>query len=178
MHVRHAKLLNVIGRPARHGGFTIVPAELQLEGTSFSPSHPLSELSKERIPAVLRAPIERQYDVAWVWARLPSAFGIWPEPSESEKQLLSAAFVAVPEGEQEAIAFECCDYYGRTSLMFSDAETDEAMKQRAADAFWGFLLLDPESLDDFEASVMHLGALVTLHFGCRDGEPYCYESED
>lgn len=178
MKVRHATLLNVIGRPARFGGFTIVPAELSLDGTMFSPTFPLGELSPAQIPPILRAPIEQHYDVAWVRARLPHAFGISPEPTEMEKALLLVGFVAIPDGQEEAIAFECSDYYGRTSLTFSDEETDEAAKRHVARAFWGMLLSEPKQLEDFEASVIHLGAPITLHFGCEDGEPFCRESKD
>jgi hypothetical protein len=106
---------------------------------------------------------------------LPYAFGISPEPSEGEKTLLSVGFVAVCDGQDEAVAFWCADCYGKTSLMFSDTETDEGAKEEAASAFWGVLLSEPDKLEDFEASVMHLGAPVTLHFGCEDGEPYLRE---
>jgi hypothetical protein len=95
-----------------------------------------------------------------------------------EKALLSAGFVAVADGQTEGVAFECSDYYGETSLMFSDEETDEPAKQRIADAFWGVLLSAPDDLEDFEASVVHLGAPVTLNFGCENGEPYCRETPD
>jgi hypothetical protein len=138
MKVRHATLLNVIGRPAKHAGFTIVAAEVELEGSAFSPSFPLADQPAHLIPPVLRVPIKKQYDVAWVRARLPHAFGISPEPSEAEKSLLWVGFVAIPDGEPEGAAFWCADYYGKTALMFSDAEMDEAAKEKAANAFWDF----------------------------------------
>jgi hypothetical protein len=178
MKVRHATLLNVYGRPAKHGGFTIVPAEVELEGTSFSPSFPLAELPRRKIPPILRAPIEKHYDVSWVRARLPHAFGFSPEPSGVEKTLLWVGFIAVPDGKEEGIAFWCSDCYGKTSLMFSDAETDEATKEKAANAFWGVLLSEPDMLADFEASVIHLGAPVILHFGCEAGEPFFRETPE
>jgi hypothetical protein len=178
MKVRHATLFDVIGRPAKHSGYTIVPALLELEGRSFSPSFPLSDLPAEQIPPVLRLPIKRQYDAAWVRARLPHAFGISPEPSEAEKTLLSVGFVAVSDGQDEAIAFECSDYYGKTSLTFSPVETDEAAMRRIALGFWAILLSEPNELDNFEARVVHLGASITLHFGCENGEPFCHEEAD
>jgi len=178
MHVRHATLHNVIGRPARQAGWTIVPAEVELAGSSFSPSFPLAELPPDRIPPVLRRPVASGYDAAWVRARLPHAFGISPEAPDIEKTLLLAGFVAVAEGQSEALAFECSDYYGRTSLMFSDDETDETAKAQVAQAFWDILLAEPDELEDFEARVLHLGAPVSLCFGCKHGEPYCDEEED
>jgi hypothetical protein len=178
MKVRHATLLNVFGHPAKFAGFTIVPAEVELEGRSFSPSYPLAELPATRIPPILRLPIKKHYDVAWVRARLPHVFGISPEPSEAEKTLLWTGFVAVADAQVEAVAFWCSDHYGKTSLMFSDAETDEAAKEKAASAFWGVLLSEPNKLEDFEASVIHLGQPVTLHFGCEDGEPFFRETSE
>lgn len=177
MEVRHAKLLQVYGRPAKQNEFTIVPADIELNGNSFSPSFPLSGLPAKRIPPILRLPIEKHYDVSWVRGRLPHVFGISPEPSEMEKTLLATGFVAVPDGKEQAAAFECTDYYGRTSLMFSYEETDEELKKQIADAFWSILLADPEKLEDFEASVLHLGAPITMRFGCRDGDPFYEESK-
>jgi hypothetical protein len=178
MNVRHAKLLNEMGEPANFGGFDLVPAAIVLDGTRFIPCFPLSGIRKERIPPILRAPIAKHYDVAWVRGRLPLAFGIAPEPSENEKTFLEVGFVAVPAGEDEGIGFYCSDYYGRTSLTFSPNEKDEDAKRAVAEAFWGYLLSKPDDLEDFKASVLHLGAPVTLHFGCEDGEPFCYETED
>lgn len=117
-------MLNVVGRPAKHGGLTIVPAEVELEGGAFRSTFPLCEMPTDQIPPVLRLPIKGGYDVAWVRARLPIAFGISPELSEAEKTLLWAGFVAVLEGREEAVPFECSDYYGKTSLTFSPAEED------------------------------------------------------
>jgi hypothetical protein len=178
MKVRHATLLNVFGRAAKHGGFTIVPAEVDLEGRSFSPSFPLAEIPLSRIPPILRAPVEKHFDVSWVRARLPHAFGISPEPSGAEKILIDVGFVAVLDGEGEGLAFRCSDYYGKTSLMFSDAETNEATKEKAANAFWDVLLSEPDMLEDFEARVPHLGASVMLHFGCENGEPFLRETPE
>jgi hypothetical protein len=178
MKVRHAVLHDAYGRAAKHGGFTIVPADVELDGTMFSPSFPLNEIPRERIPPVLRRAIAGQFDVAWVWARLPLAFGFMPDQSETEKTLLWQGFVAVLEGGDTGVPFLCSDYYGKTSLMFSGAESDEGLKNRVADAFWSILLSEPDALDDFSARVLHLGAPVTLEFGCENGEPYCLELDD
>jgi hypothetical protein len=178
MEVRHAKLLKLLGEPASFGGFEISPAEIVLEGSMFLPCFRLGDVRRERIPPILRAPIEKHYDVAWVRGRLPLAFGITPEPSEREKTLLEVGFVALPDGQEVGIGFFCSDYYGRTSLTFSQKEPDEDAKRRVAEAFWGYLLSKPDDLEDFRASVLHLGAPTTLHFGCEDGEPFLYETQD
>jgi hypothetical protein len=54
MNVRHGKLQNVYCRAVKHGGFTIVPADVELSGTMFRPSFRLNELPSDRIPPVLR----------------------------------------------------------------------------------------------------------------------------
>lgn len=153
-------------------------AEVEYAGRSFSPSHPLAELPAQRIPPILRRPIEQGYDVAWVRARFPLAFGFLPNPSEMEKTLLWQSFVAIPPDLSEGVAFDCADAYGQTALWYSDDEDDEALKQQAACAFWGALLAEPELLEDFEASVEHLGTPITLHFGCANGEPFMHETTD
>jgi hypothetical protein len=173
MRVRHAKLQNVYGRPAKHGGFTIVPADPQLDGTMFSSSFPLNELPSSRIPPVLRVPVAQKYDVAWVRARLPMAFGCRPEPAQVEKTFLLQGFVAVPDGVNEGVAFECLDYYGKTSLTFSEAERDDDLKTRVANAFWDILLAEPDELEDFWAEFYHIGADIKVVYGCERGEPYC-----
>src|SRR6059058_4697492 len=61
MNVRHAKLQNVYGRAGKHGGFTIVPADVELEGMMFRPSFRLNELASDRIPPVLRVPVAEQF---------------------------------------------------------------------------------------------------------------------
>jgi len=178
MRVRNAKLLDVFGRPAKQAGFTIVPAQVELDGMMFQPSFHLNELSSDRIPAVLRAPIQQQFDVAWVRARLPVVFGLTPEPSEIEKTFLHQGFVVVPDESDEGIALECSDYYGKTSLVFSHAERDESLKTRVANAFWSLLLSEPDALADFAGRIYHDGAGVWLNYGCENGEPYCFESHD
>ena len=177
MNVRHAKLRNVYGRAAKHSGFTIVPADVELEGTMFRPSSRLNELPSDRIPPVLRVPVAEQFDVAWVRARLPVAFGCTPEPSEVEKTFLLQGFVAVQDGADAGVAFECSDYYGKSSLTFSQAESDESLKGRITDAFWSILLSEPDALADFNGRFDHIGAGITLEYGCENGEPYCIESE-
>ena len=121
--------------------------------------------------------VARHFDVAWVRARLPVVFGFTPEPSEVEKTFLLEGFVAVEDGSDVGVAFECSDYYGATSLTFSDAEADEDLKSRLAEAFWNILLSEPGALADFEGRVDHFAAGVTLTYGCENGEPYCFESE-
>lgn len=175
MKVRHAELLQVYGKVVRFLGFSFMPAMVNLAGTSFSPSFPLSDIPFGQCPPILRAPVETHYDVAWVRGRLPDAFGVTPEPSEVEKTVLMIGFVAVPDGADEAVAFECSDYYGRTSLTFSDNETDEALKKQVADTFWAYLLAEPDALEDFEANVPHDGASIMMLFGCRNGEPFYEE---
>jgi hypothetical protein len=178
MNVRHPKLHNVYGRAAKHGGFTVVPADVELEGAMFGSSFQLNELPGDRIPPVLRVPVDNQFDVAWVRARLPVAFGCTPEPSEVEKTFLLQGFVAVPDGADVGVPFECSDYYGKTALTFSQAESDEDLKGRVADAFWSILLSEPDALEDFSGRFDHIGAGITMEYGCENGEPYCVDLDE
>ena len=127
MKVRHAKLLDVIGRAEKWAGLTFVPAEVSLDGSSFSPSFPLAAALLERVPPILLAAVAGQYDAAWVVGRLPRAFAVKPDLNPCEKTLFQAGFVALPDGSDEALAFYCCDFYGETSLMFSELEQDELL---------------------------------------------------
>src|SRR5262245_33440772 len=98
MRVQFGTLQNVFGKPATHGGLTFVPAAVELEGDGFSSDFDLRDLVGQYPPAILARPIERQYDAAWVRARLPRVFEFTPELSEVEKSLLDVGFVAVASG--------------------------------------------------------------------------------
>ncbi len=177
LQVRHARLLDVEGAAVQSAEWRIVPARLELAGSGFSPAYPLKE-SKPPLPACLRICLHEDLDVAWVRARVPRLFGITPLPSDGEKNHLWVSFAAIRPGDREAIAFECGDYYGTTSLYFSELETDESAKASVACAFWSALLADPDDLADFEGRLYHIGAGVWLHFGCRNGDFHFRESKD
>ena len=178
MRVQFGVLQNVFGKPATHGDFTFVPAAVELHGNGFSTDFQLRDVAWGRPPAILARPIEQQYDAAWVRARLPRVFKFTPELPEVEKSLLDVGFVAVVAGTSIGIPFICCDYYGRTGLMFSPGGPDQDIQAEVAAAFWSLLLQAPDDLADFEATVYHPGAVVWMHFGCEDGEPSYSESED
>jgi len=178
MRVQFGTLQNVFGKPATHGGFTFVPAAVQLDGNGFSIDFDLRDAAGERPPTILARPIEHHYDAAWVRARLPRVFGFTPELSEVEKSLLDVGFVAVAAGSSVGFAFICTDYYGRTGLMFSPDGPDQDTQAKVAAAFWSLLLQAPDDLADFDATVYHPGAGIWMHFGCAHGEPSYRESED
>jgi hypothetical protein len=178
MRGQFGKLLNVLGQPRTHAGFTFVPAAVELDGNGFSADFDLRDVAGERLPSVLARPIELQYDAAWVRARLPRVFGFTPELSEVEKSLLDVGFIAVAAGSLVGIPFICTDYYGRTGLMFSPDGPDQHTQAKIAGAFWSLLLQEPDDLADFEATVYHPGAGIWMHFGCENGEPSYRESED
>lgn len=176
--VQFAKLHNVFGKPATHGGFTFIPAVVELEGSSFSIGFALRDVAGDSPPAVLMLPIEQQYDAAWVRARLPCVFEFAPQPAEAEKSLLDIAFVAVPIGSAVGFPFICTDYYGRSGLMFSPNGPPPDMQTEIAVAFWSLLLEKPYDLADFHITIFHPGANIWMHFGCENGEPFCRESQD
>jgi hypothetical protein len=177
MRVQFGHLQDVFGKPGTHDGFTFVPAAVKLDGDGFSTDYYLRDLAGDRLPMILAQPIERQYDAAWVRARLPLVFGFTPELSEGENSLLNVGFIAAAAGSSVGFPFLCTDYYGRTGLMFSEEGPDENIKAKIAAAFWSLLLQSPNEVADFEAAVYHSGAGVWMHFGCKDGEP-CYEESD
>lgn len=178
MEVRHGTLLNVYGMPARHGGYTFMPAYVELDGGSFSLDYRLCDHLSSHVPPVLRYPIKHGFDAAWVRARMPSLFGFTSDPTELEKALLCVDFAAVTSDGAVCYPFYCSDYYGQSSLMFSDAGPEENVKKSIGHAFWEALLQEPDDLTDFEQRVYHPGAMIWLTYGCDSGRLYCDESEE
>jgi hypothetical protein len=86
---------------------------------------------------------------------------------------LNVGIVAVREGEDLGMAFVVSDYYGKTSLIFSELETSEPVKAEVAEAFWNLLLSQPDELADVKIRFLHTGAGAWMSYGCEDGEPYC-----
>jgi hypothetical protein len=154
----------------------IVPAEVELDGVMFSSEFPLAA-HLQIVPPVLRTSISRGFDAAWVRARIPCLFGFTPEPSEAEKSLLFAGFIAVTSNLEDAYPFRCTDHYGKTSLLFSQVGPDLKIKGKIAANFWNALLAEPDELADFCIRIPHLGTPVILEFGCIAGEPYCIEHD-
>lgn len=178
MDVRFGTLGNVCGVPACRDGFTFMPADVSLAGTSFRLSFRLAEHLGDLAPAVLRLPLKEAFDAAWVRARIPGVFGYEPEVAGVEKALLYAGFVAVTEDRSAAYPFVCIDHYGKSALIFSDEGPEEAIQREIAAAFWWTLLENPEELTDFEERVYHPGASIWLTYGCKFGHLYCDESEN
>jgi hypothetical protein len=174
VEVRHGTLLNVFGKPAKHAGYTFMPAYVELDETSFSHDYRLSDHVSGREAPALRFPVEHGFDAAWVRARIPSVFGFTPEKAEVEKALLYVGLVAVPEGEAVCYPFICTDHYGRSALMFSDDGPEEAVKRSIAAGFWGLLMQNSEDVTDFVERVN--GPMGWLNYGCEAGRVYCEES--
>jgi hypothetical protein len=175
MRIQFGKLLSVFGKPAAHEGFTFTPAKVELSGKSFTIGFDLADSIAGRPPTILARPLKENYDAAWVRARLPRVFDFTPELSDMEKSMLYVGFVAVAESSL-GIPFVCTDYYGRTGLTFSPDGPDADAKAKIAEAFWSLLLQSPDDLSDFEATVLHPGAGVWMHFGCEHGVPTYSES--
>ncbi len=66
MKIRHGTFEDVAGNAVKSNGMIIVPAVVQLHGTTFSSEFPLHKLPAAEIPTVLRVPIQKQYDVGTV----------------------------------------------------------------------------------------------------------------
>lgn len=160
-----------------HGGFTFVPAAVELDGNGFSTGYYLGDFAVPP-PPVLGVPIQQQFDAAWVRARLPVVFGFTPELPEAEKSLLDVGFVAVAEGSSVGLPFFCTDHYGHTGLMFSPKGPEQETQAKIAAVFWDLLLQSPDDVTDFRAADYHPGAGIWMHFCCEDGAPSYSESED
>jgi len=165
-------LLDVIGPARAWADFTFVPAEIQLNCNSYSSEcyfrdHPTANALK----ADLAQLVERGIDAIWAIARIMAEFGVNPVVKDVEKTAIRMGFAAVPTTRTElpAVLFYCEDYYLRTGLAFGDNEPPSAIRNDIAQAFWDLLLKDADNTADFDASVHHVGAGVTLRFGCRGG---------
>ena len=143
---------------AKHGGFTIVPADVELEGLMFRPSFWLRRPS--RATAFRRCSGSR-----WLSSSTWHGFGqVCPwhlagarNPPRSRRRFCCRDSSALPDGADAGVAFECSDHYGKT-LHVSKAESDEGLKGRVADAFWSILLSEPDALADFSGRFDHVGA--------------------
>lgn len=175
--IQFGRFRNTFGKAVTHGGFVFMPANVVLNGSSFSSGAYLRD-AVATPPAVLVRPIAEKFDAAWVRGRIPMVFDFIPTLSSTEKALLETGFLAVAVGASSGIGFICTDYYGRTGLTFSPEGPDAEAKRAIADAFWSLLLVAPHDLADFEERVFHPGAGVWMHFGCSDGEPTYDESDE
>jgi len=172
----------LLGEPAAHAGFVFQAAELKLAPERGPLEFLLCEFAgaaKGGPPAALQLAFEKQYDAAWVRARLPRVFGFTPEfVEEVESALLDVGFIATAE-DGRTMAFVCADVHGRAGLRFPAAPTEESSgRRRAAEAFWSLLLLDADELADFEQMVYHEPADVWLKMGCLHAQLFCEQSED
>lgn len=177
MEVRYGALVSVYGTPARRAGYTFMPADVVLEGSSFSLDFELRDYLGDEVPVVLRLAVRDGIEAAWVRARIPRLFGFKPEAAEVEKALLCTGFAAVTADGAVCYPFVCTDHYGMAALMFSDDGPEMSVKQAVAEAFWDALRQDPDDLADFEERVYHPGAGVWLSYGCEGGRVYCDEEE-
>ncbi|MCI0684283.1 MAG: hypothetical protein L0Y71_19405 [Gemmataceae bacterium] len=169
---------STLGTPAQHGGCTFQAIQVKLDVAGALADCPLHDVAGNPPPAVLRLAFEKQYDAAWVRARLPRVFGFAPVfVEETECALLDVAFVAAPD-QGEPVPFVCGDHHGRACLFFKTDGPEIAARQRIAAAFWALLLANPDDLADFEQMVYHEPSEMWLKIGCLRGTLYCEEAGD
>lgn len=183
LDVAGADVRAALGEPAAHTGFTFQAAELKLTDGAGPLEFPLHDFAGQPPPAVLRLAFEKQYDAAWVRARIPRVFGFTPQFVEVEDSaLMDVGFVAAPEDRTKASAFVCADRHGRAGLYFARwrelVDRNAADARRVAQAFWSLLLARPDDLADFEQIVYHEPSDVWLKIGCLYGKLFCEQSED
>ena len=139
------------------------------------------QLSQPFCPAAARALARPGEDAVWVRGRAQRLFFIpnTTEHERPEKSCFGGSFVALLSddgGAYYCVPFECSDYYGRAGLKFSSEDAPpESLQRRIAAAFWGLLLLDSTDLEDYQDTLYHSGAGVTLMFGVKDGDPFLEE---
>jgi hypothetical protein len=179
--IRHGELIDVIGSPVRFEDVTFVPASTRLIGTSFSAQFNLIDWAREqqrKLPAIVRG----DENAAWFLGRLMYLFNTEnvAEDERMEKTCFDVSFVAIlSDASNIAVPFDCSDHYGRTSLMFSsDDEPPLELRSRIADAFYGLMLDEPDSLTDYDNRLFHSGAGFWIEFGVSHGEPYFDEGSD
>ena len=173
--LRFGTLVDVIGSPLPFQQVTFVPALIQLEGTRFSAQFKLVDWAHQQsrpLPAIVRG----DENAAWLLGRLTYLFNTEniPEDERVEKTCFGVSFIAVLHHHGSvAIPFECSDHYGCTSLLFSsDGEPPLELRTAIADAFYGLMLDEPDSLTDYDDRMYHAGAGYWVEFGVSNGEPY------
>lgn len=124
LKIKYGELLDVAGRPVRFEDVTFVPANVSLNGTSFSFSHSL-DIYAAKTNLATRSIVKPGEDAPWVLGRLMFLFNAQLDSTEfrPEKSCLSESFVAVLHSHDNlAVPFGCLDHYCRTSLMFSSED--------------------------------------------------------
>lgn len=182
VEIRHGKYVDLTGPPRKSAEFTIVPAEIELAGESFSGVCDLKDHIDERSsPAHVRAIVRPGTDAPWVRGRSQLLFGLpnSREEDRCEKTCFQAGFLAIFTERNEklvGVPFECSDYYGASHLTFSSKRgPPKALQRKIAQAFWDLLLSNPTELVDYSDKMYHTGAGVTIRFGVKDGEPFFVE---
>jgi len=176
------ELLDIRGPGRRFGVWQFVPADIELEGSSWSPECALADQPEVAASCEeLRDLVPRRLDAIWVRARVKALFAVDSPPEEGrpEKSLMLFGFAAVQnERPDVSYVFECSDYYGKAELCFGETQPDEAARAALGAAFWQLLLAEPDVVADYEDRAFHLGAGVWMHYGRRNGELFYEELED
>lgn len=152
-------LLDVIGRPARHGGFLFLA--VLLDGPIGGREDRLGSRLDRPAPDGLAG----EHEALWVRARIGRVFGIAPPSPLGKRCLLDAAFLAVAHPRRgpflEAYPFVCTDSDGEEPVDYEWFDTtvglafprtnppEPTTRRRIADAFWGLLLSAPDDLATF-----------------------------
>ncbi len=173
------ELRDVLGPQRRSDAWSFVPADIRLEGSSWSGECDLrDEPDATKCSAELRDLVDRHLDAIWVRARVRAVFGVDSQPEEErpEKSLMHFRFAAAhDESPQASYVFECTDYYGKAQLCFGETQPDEVVRAAIGAAFWRLLLAEPDLLADYEDRAFHPGACIWMHYGCRNGELFYEE---
>jgi hypothetical protein len=175
-------LQDVLGPGRRSGEWSFVPADIQLEGSSWSPEADLGDQpGTANSSDDLRDLVRQRLDAVWARARIKAVFDVDspPEDDRPEKTLMQFGFAATQgQNPEVTYVFECTDYYGKAQLCFGETQPDEETRAAVAAAFWTLLLAEPDVLADYEDRAYHSGAGVWMHYGRRNGELFYEELQD
>jgi hypothetical protein len=173
--VKYGELLDVIGSPVTFNDITFLPAITSLTGSGFSGEFSFADwchAASTRPPRIVRV----KESAPWVLGRLMYLFNTANRGPDDrlEKCCLYESFVAFfPKQGNLAVPFNVFDNYGETFLYFS-SENGPPIETRSqiADAFYGLLLDDPDSICNYKNRGFHSGMSEWFDFGVSHGEPY------
>jgi hypothetical protein len=153
MHVRHGRLLGVIGHPRQTEDLFFCPALVEIDDPRRC--HPLADTLRPEMDEVVLGNPEHPPDALWVRSRLPVVFGYRPlQIADGRANLLDAGFVAVLDAggaAPSAVPFACADEMcSECHLVMSRAEA-AGVRGRVARCFWELLAAAGGDGQDFRA---------------------------
>jgi hypothetical protein len=132
------ELLDVRGPSRRVCAWHFVPADIELEGSSWSPECPLADQPEAAASCdELRGLGPRRLDAIWVRSRVKALFAVDSPPEEGrpEKSLMHFGFAAAQhERPDVSYVFECSDYSSASPSLIMQPVPPSAL--RSGNCYW------------------------------------------